>query len=152
MIKLRHQQPSLWHRGLAEDIEGLWEPWMLLVDKLLEDEQLLDRVYEAGTAGGEKPKTVPFGIEATSQPVSSFEHADSTLRPGSPLLPSAKPALVLKKFPFATLGVLVGHRHPLDPERLSRLLVLARIKSRIGGHHARDSSQSLLVHLDRGQQ
>jgi hypothetical protein len=46
MIKLRHQQPSLWHRGLAEDIEGLWEPWMRLVDQLLEDEQLLDTVYE----------------------------------------------------------------------------------------------------------
>jgi hypothetical protein len=44
MIKLRHQQPSLWHRGLAEDIEGLWEPWMRLVDELLEDEQLLDTV------------------------------------------------------------------------------------------------------------
>src|ERR1700693_2656968 len=26
MIKLRHQQPSLWHRGLAEDIEEVWEP------------------------------------------------------------------------------------------------------------------------------
>jgi hypothetical protein len=38
MIKLRHQQPSLWRRGLTEDVEGLWEPWMLLVDKLLEDE------------------------------------------------------------------------------------------------------------------
>src|SRR5260370_39316166 len=47
MIKLRHQQPPLWHRALAEDIEGLWEPWMLLVDELLEDEQLLDTVYEA---------------------------------------------------------------------------------------------------------
>src|SRR6267142_2493047 len=47
MIKLRHQQPSLWHRGLTEDIEGLWEPWMRLVDELLEDEQLLDTVYEA---------------------------------------------------------------------------------------------------------
>ena len=47
MIRLRHQQPSLWHRGLAEDIEGLWEPWMRLVDELLEDEQLLDSVYEA---------------------------------------------------------------------------------------------------------
>src|SRR5437899_4064036 len=47
MIKLRHQQPSLWHRGLAEDSEGLWEPWMRLVDELLEDEQLLDTVYEA---------------------------------------------------------------------------------------------------------
>jgi len=47
MIKLRHQQSSLWHRGLAEDIDGLWEPWMRLVDELLEDEQLLDTVYEA---------------------------------------------------------------------------------------------------------
>src|SRR6266446_4364334 len=47
MVKLRHQQPSLWHRGLAKDIEGLWEPWMVLVDELLEDEQLLDTVYEA---------------------------------------------------------------------------------------------------------
>ena len=47
MIKLRHQQPSLWHRGLAEDIEGLWEPWMRLVDELLEDERLVDTVYEA---------------------------------------------------------------------------------------------------------
>src|ERR1700688_3584365 len=47
MIKLRHQQPSLWHRGLAEDIEELWEPWMRLVDELLEDEQILDTVYEA---------------------------------------------------------------------------------------------------------
>ena len=47
MIKLRHQQPSLWHSGLAEDIEDLWEPWMRLVDRLLEDEQLLDTIYEA---------------------------------------------------------------------------------------------------------
>ena len=44
MIKLGHQQPSLWHRGLSEDIEGLWEPWMRLGDELLEDEQLLDTV------------------------------------------------------------------------------------------------------------
>jgi hypothetical protein len=56
MIKLRHQQPSLWHRGLAEDIEGLWEPWMRLVDELLEDEQLVDTVYEAprGTPSAER--------------------------------------------------------------------------------------------------
>jgi hypothetical protein len=46
MIKLRHQQPSLWNRGLAEDIADLWEPWMRLVDDVLEDEQLLDTVYE----------------------------------------------------------------------------------------------------------
>src|SRR5258708_12822600 len=47
MIKLRHQQPSLWHPGLTKDIGDLWGPWMRRVDRLLEDEQLLDTIYEA---------------------------------------------------------------------------------------------------------
>lgn len=47
MIKLRHQQPSLWHSGLAKDIEDLWEPWMREVDQLLEDAALVEEVYEA---------------------------------------------------------------------------------------------------------
>jgi len=38
---------SLWHRGLAEDIEELWEPWMRPVDERLEDEELLDTGDEA---------------------------------------------------------------------------------------------------------
>jgi len=42
MIKLRHQQPSLWTGILAEEIEDLWEPWMRAVDGLLEDEQPMD--------------------------------------------------------------------------------------------------------------
>jgi IS5 family transposase len=63
MIKLRHQQPSLWHRGLAEDIEGLWEPWMRLVDELLEDEQLVDTVYEA--QGERHPKSRSRGRTQT---------------------------------------------------------------------------------------
>ena len=44
MIKLRHQQPSLWHKGLAKDIEDLWEPWMREVDQLLEDAALVEEV------------------------------------------------------------------------------------------------------------
>jgi transposase, IS5 family len=63
MIKLRHQQPSLWHRGLVEDIEGLWEPWMRLVDELLGDEQLLDTVYEA--QGERYPQSRRRGREQT---------------------------------------------------------------------------------------
>jgi hypothetical protein len=47
MIQLRHQQPSLWTVSLAEQIEDLWEPWMRAVDSVLEDEALLDAVYEA---------------------------------------------------------------------------------------------------------
>ena len=63
MIKLRHQQPSLWHAGLAEDIEDLWEPWMRLVDRLLEDEQLLDAIYEA--QGERYPQSRSRGREQT---------------------------------------------------------------------------------------
>src|SRR5271165_2657251 len=63
MIKLRHQQPSLWHSGLAADIEDLWEPWMRLVDRLLEDEQLLDPIYEA--QGERYPQSRRRGREQT---------------------------------------------------------------------------------------
>ena len=42
MIQLRHRQPSLWHSGLAKDIEDLWEPWMKEVDQLLENAVLVE--------------------------------------------------------------------------------------------------------------
>jgi hypothetical protein len=47
VIQLRREQPSLWHKGLAKDIEDLWEPWMKEADRLLEDAALLESVYEA---------------------------------------------------------------------------------------------------------
>src|SRR6202795_3934378 len=63
MTKLRHQQPWLWHPGLTKDIEELWEPWMRLVDELLEDEQLVDTVYEA--QGERHPQSRRRGREQT---------------------------------------------------------------------------------------
>lgn len=47
MIQLRHEQRSIWEELFAEEVEQLWEPWMQVVDELLEDEELLDAVYEA---------------------------------------------------------------------------------------------------------
>jgi len=47
MIRTRHHQPSLWTSVLAEEAEELWEPWMRSADRLLDDEQLVDRVFEA---------------------------------------------------------------------------------------------------------
>jgi len=47
VIRLRHQQPSLWEGLFAEEVAALWEPWMQVVDELLEDEELVDAVYEA---------------------------------------------------------------------------------------------------------
>jgi IS5 family transposase len=47
MICIRHQQPTLWENFFAEEVAALWEPWMRVVDELLEDDALLDIVYDA---------------------------------------------------------------------------------------------------------
>jgi hypothetical protein len=57
VIQLRHRQPSLWHSGLAKDIEDLWEPWMKEVDQLLEDATLVESVYDAQGKRHSKSRT-----------------------------------------------------------------------------------------------
>jgi transposase, IS5 family len=47
MIRMRHPQPNLWETFFAEEVAELWEPWMRAVDELLEDDQVLDAVYDA---------------------------------------------------------------------------------------------------------
>jgi len=47
MIRMRHQQPSLWETFFAGEVAELWEPWMQAADELLEDDELVDVVYEA---------------------------------------------------------------------------------------------------------
>jgi Transposase domain (DUF772) len=37
----------LWEGVVNEDVRALWEGWMVEADKLLEDEELIDLVYEA---------------------------------------------------------------------------------------------------------
>src|ERR1700723_3425122 len=78
-----------------------------------QDSTRLDYVVRDDAESYPSPHALHAGIEATAQPVSSFEHADSTLRARPPLLPSTKPTLMLQTFPFATGGFLIGHRHPL---------------------------------------
>ena len=40
-------QQTLWEGIVLEDVKALWEPWMVEADKLLEDEELIERVYHA---------------------------------------------------------------------------------------------------------
>ena len=63
MIKLRHEQPSLWTGILKEDLDSLWEPWMRVADTVLEDEALVDQVYEA--QGRRHPQSRRRGREQT---------------------------------------------------------------------------------------
>jgi hypothetical protein len=39
---IAHQQRSAWEGLFAEEVAELWEPWMRVVDELLEDEELVD--------------------------------------------------------------------------------------------------------------
>ena len=47
MTRRKQAQQTLWEGIVAEDVRSLWEPWMVQADQLLNDEQLIDRVYEA---------------------------------------------------------------------------------------------------------
>ena len=48
MIQLRHRQASLWHSGLAKDIEDLREPWMKVIEEL--HQRLMELAREPGVA------------------------------------------------------------------------------------------------------
>lgn len=63
MIQLRHQERSLWEGLFAEEVAELWEPWMRVVDELLEDEKLLEAVYEA--QGRRHPQSRTRGRQQT---------------------------------------------------------------------------------------
>ncbi|MGH2375409.1 MAG: ISNCY family transposase [bacterium] len=63
MVTLRHGQRQLWEGFFAEEAEQWMEAWMRQADELLEDEALLDSVYEA--QGRRRPKSRRRGRKQT---------------------------------------------------------------------------------------
>jgi IS5 family transposase len=58
MIRLKqHPQKTLWEGVVNEDVRALWEPWMVEVDQLLSDEELVGQVYVAQGERHEKSRT-----------------------------------------------------------------------------------------------
>jgi transposase, IS5 family len=57
MIRKRHQQPTLWTGLLHEEVSDLWEPWMRQADDLLNDEMLIERVFQAQGRRWKKSRT-----------------------------------------------------------------------------------------------
>ena len=47
MTRRKQGQRTLWEGIVDEDVRALWEPWMIEADRLLEDEELIDQVFEA---------------------------------------------------------------------------------------------------------
>src|SRR3954452_17897684 len=57
MTRRKQPQQTLWEGIVAEDVKSLWEPWMVEANKLLDDEELIDRVYEAQGQRHENSRT-----------------------------------------------------------------------------------------------
>jgi IS5 family transposase len=47
MTRRKQGQRMLWEGVVDLDVQALWEPWMIEADRLLEDEDLIDVVYQA---------------------------------------------------------------------------------------------------------
>jgi IS5 family transposase len=47
MTRRKQGQRTLWEGIVDEDVRALWEPWMIEADRLLDDEELIDQVFEA---------------------------------------------------------------------------------------------------------
>lgn len=47
MTRRKQGQRVLWEGMIDEDVRCLWEPWMVQADRLLDDEELIDGVFEA---------------------------------------------------------------------------------------------------------
>ena len=57
MTRRKQPQQTLWEGIVAEDVKSLWEPWMVEADEVLNDEELIDRVYEAQGERHENSRT-----------------------------------------------------------------------------------------------
>jgi IS5 family transposase len=56
-------QKSLWEGVVDVDVRALWEPWMVEADRLLEDEELIETVFEA--QGQRHPRSATRGRAQT---------------------------------------------------------------------------------------
>lgn len=63
MVTLRNEEPQLWEGFFAKEAEQWMQPWMREADQLLEDEALLESVYQA--QGRRRPQSRRRGRKQT---------------------------------------------------------------------------------------
>jgi transposase, IS5 family len=147
MIELRHHQRTVWEGWFPEEAEGWWEQWMKHADQVLDDEELLEAVYEA--QGRRRPNSRRRGRKQTPAEVTlrlavlkhlrnwSFEETEREVRAnvvyrqftriGAEKVPDAK-----------TMGRLVQALGPAVLKQMHRRLVeVAREKKVVRGRKLR---------------
>jgi IS5 family transposase len=147
MVELRHHQRLVWEGWFPEQAEGWWEEWMRQADQVLDDDELLEAVYEA--QGKRRPKSHCRGRKQTPAEVLlrlavlkhvrnwSFEETEREVRAnvvyrqftriGAEKVPDAK-----------TLGRLVQALGPAVIQQVhQRLVAVAQEKKVVRGRRLR---------------
>ena len=57
MLRTRHHQQTLWGGVWAKEVDDLWEPWMRQADRLLDDDGLVTKIFEAQGKRWKKSRT-----------------------------------------------------------------------------------------------
>lgn len=63
MIERKYHQRQLGEGFIRDSIDDCWEPWMKIADEILDDEELIEPVYEA--LRGRRPKSATRGRKGT---------------------------------------------------------------------------------------
>jgi IS5 family transposase len=147
MVELRHHQRLLWEGWFPEQAEGWWDEWMRQADPILDDDELLEAVYQA--QGKRRPQSGCRGRKQTPAEVVlrlavlkhvrnwSFEETEREVRAnvvyrqftriGAEKVPDAK-----------TLGRLVQALGPAVIQQVhQRLVAVAQEKKVVQGRRLR---------------
>jgi transposase, IS5 family len=147
MVELRHHQRLVWEGWFPEQAQGWWEEWMRQADQVLDDDELLEAVYQA--QGKRRPKSHCRGRKQTPAEVLlrlavlkhvrnwSFEETEREVRAnvvyrqftriGAEKVPDAK-----------TLGRLVQALGPQVVQQVhQRLVAIAQEKKVVRGRKLR---------------
>ena len=63
MVERKYHQGQLGEGFIRDSIDGCWEPWMKIADEILDDEDLIESVYEA--LRKRRPKSATRGRKGT---------------------------------------------------------------------------------------
>jgi IS5 family transposase len=147
MVELRHHQRLLWEGWFPEQAEGWWDEWMRQADAVLDDDELLEAVYQA--QGKRRPKSRCRGRKQTPAEVVlrlavlkhvrnwSFEETEREVRANVVYRQFTR--IGAKKVPDAkTLGRLVQALGPAVIQQVhQRLVAIAQEKKVVRGRRLR---------------
>jgi len=75
LIERKYDQRQLGEGFIRDSIDDCWEPWMKIADEILDDEELIEPVYEALRLWSAKMKRRGFDQHVSHAAISSSPYS-----------------------------------------------------------------------------